>query len=87
VYLVGTIIRKKPEILWNDSLPMIYWPKHQKLQAYPETYFLPEEDQALTILLETLEGLFGETISQLPQALRLRLVRDIVHACVAVSHL
>ena len=41
---------------------------HQKLQVYPETYLLPEEDQALTIILETLEGLFGAVISQLPQA-------------------
>ncbi|MHA2248285.1 MAG: hypothetical protein ACXADY_25265 [Candidatus Hodarchaeales archaeon] len=67
-------------------MPLDLYSFYQKLQVYPETYFLPEEDQALTILLETLEGLFGETISQLPQALRLQLARDVVHACVSVSH-
>lgn len=67
-------------------MPLDLYSFHQKLQAYPETYLIPEEDQALTILLETLEGLFGSVISQLPQALRLRLARDVVHACVSVSH-
>lgn len=54
---------------------------HQKMQVYPETYLLPEEEQTLTIILETLEGLFGEIITQLPHARRLQLVRDVVHAC------
>ena len=55
---------------------------HQKMQVYPETYLLPEEEQALTIILETLEGLFGEHLSNLPHETRLQLVRNVVHACV-----
>ncbi|MFX1283227.1 MAG: hypothetical protein ACFFB5_06210 [Promethearchaeota archaeon] len=59
---------------------------HQKIQDYPATYLLREEEQALKIILETLEGLFGESISLLPHATRLQLVRDVIQACVRVIH-
>ena len=58
---------------------------HQKIQAYPEAYLLPEEEQALTMILETLEGLFGSPISHLSHASRMQLVRDVVQVCVSVT--
>lgn len=52
---------------------------HQKMPVFSETYHLPEEEQTLTIILETLWGLFGEVIVRLPHETRLRLVRDVVY--------
>ena len=58
---------------------------HQKMQAYPEAYLLPEEEQALTMILEILEGLFGAPISQLAHVSRMQLVREVVQACVSAT--
>jgi len=59
---------------------------HQKLKSYPAMFLLPHEEQALEVILETLDGLFGEPIGSLPHAARIQLVRAVVQACVNATH-
>ncbi len=55
---------------------------HQKLMSYPAMYLLPQEEEALHILLETLDGLFGERISLLSHTARIQLIQAVVQTCV-----
>ena len=48
-------------------------------------YLLPEEEQALQMILDTLDGFFGEQISLLSHAARLQLVQSIVQSCIDIS--
>jgi hypothetical protein len=56
---------------------------YQKLKQFPAMYLLPQEEEALQIILETLEGLFGERISLLSHTARIHLVQAVVQVCIA----
>ncbi|UCG02723.1 MAG: hypothetical protein JSW11_01780 [Candidatus Heimdallarchaeota archaeon] len=52
---------------------------------YPAMNLLPQEEEAFQIILETLEGLFGEQISFLSHTARIHLVQAVVQACVTAT--
>ena len=58
---------------------------HQKIMQYPMMYLLPQEEEALQIILETLDGLFGEPISFFLHTTRIQLVQEVVQACVTAT--
>lgn len=58
---------------------------HQKLLQYPAMFLLPQEEEALQTILETLEGLFGERISFLSHTARMHLTQAVVRACVTAT--
>ncbi|MFX1507279.1 MAG: hypothetical protein ACFFDC_14450 [Promethearchaeota archaeon] len=58
---------------------------HQKIMQYPTMYLLPQEEEALQIILETFDGLFGEPISMLSHTARIHLVQAVVQACINVT--
>lgn len=64
-------------------MPVDLFEFHQKIIQYPEEYLLPQQEQALHIILETLDNLFGESISQLSHEARLQLVQVVIQACVS----
>ena len=58
---------------------------YQKLKQYPAMYLLPQEEEALQIILETFEGLFGQQISLLSRTAKMHLVQEVVQACVTIT--
>jgi hypothetical protein len=54
---------------------------HEKLLNYPETILLPEEHQAIDMILTLLRQLFGYSIDKLTREKQLSLITEIVKDC------
>ena len=57
-------------------MPLDLFTFHRKLTSYSAMYLLPDEEQALHIILETKDQLFGEQVSLLSHTARLQLVLE-----------